>query len=127
MMMIEREKGQKLKERIKADYETYIQQLEAKSARDLIRLASEIADSQFVYDELMVESSFLDFADYLLEFDHPLGQAVHCWQEDQDFDHHEDLEHALWLGKETAIEGRRYTEPMKEPEPPALSQGVTMC
>lgn len=125
--MTEREKEQKLKERIKADYETYIQQLEAKSAQDLIRMASEIADTQFVYDELMVEGAFLDFADYLLEFDHPLGQAVHCWQEDQDFDHHEGLEHALWMDKENAIGRGMYMEPVKEPEPSVFGQEVTMC
>lgn len=41
--MIKHEQERRLKERLKANYETYIQQLKAKPAPDLIEMASEIA------------------------------------------------------------------------------------
>ncbi|MFR4783812.1 MAG: hypothetical protein ACLUAR_13745 [Pilosibacter sp.] len=49
--MQEHDKEQKLKERIKAGYETYIQQLKTKPAPDLIEMASEIAAAKLVYEE----------------------------------------------------------------------------
>lgn len=118
------QREQKLKERVKASYEAYIQQLKAKPAPDLIELASEIADTKFVYEELMVEGYFPDSINYLLQADDPLEKAVGCWLEDQDFDRHEDLEHALWVAKETDI-GRGLYAP--DGEAPVFSQGVAMC
>ena len=127
-MLSEHEKEQHLKERVKSSYEAYIQQLKAKPAPDLIEMASEIAATKFVYEELMVDGYFSDCIDYLLQFDDPLEQAVSCWQEDQDFDHHEDLEHALWSSKELDISRGIFTPSEQTGQgTPTLSQGVTMC
>lgn len=117
----EREKEEKLRERLKAEYESYRKQLGTKAPPDLIYMASEIAAVKFVYEELMVEGSFADCTDYLLHFANPLEAAVRDWLEDQDYDHHEDLEHALWIAKETEL---RKAEPVTLPSP---EQGVTMC
>lgn len=125
--MTEHEKEQKLKERLKANYETYIQQLNAKPAPDLIELVSEIAATKFVYEELSLEGAFSDCIDYLTQFENPLEQAVACWQADQDFDHHEDLEHALWVSKETDIAVGLYSPEESEQTSSTLGQGVTMC
>ena len=46
--MLEHDKEQKLKKRIKAGYETYIRQLKTKPAPDLIEMASEIAAAKLV-------------------------------------------------------------------------------
>ena len=73
------QREQKLKERVKASYEAYIQQLKNKPAPDLIEMASEIAAAKFVYEELMVEGYFPDSIDYLLQAADPLKKAVDCW------------------------------------------------
>lgn len=126
--MREHEQEQKLKERIKASYEAYIQRLKETPAPDLIEMASEIAATKFVYEELMVDGYFSDCIDYLLQFDDPLERAVSCWQENQDFDYHEDLEHALWSSKEIDI-SRGIFAPSEHSgqDTTMLSQGVTMC
>ena len=89
--MTEREKEQKLKERLRANYETYIQQLKTKPASDLIEMASEIAAAKFIYEELSVEGAFGDYADYLLQFENPLEVLMDGWLEEQNYDHHEEL------------------------------------
>lgn len=118
------QREQKLKERVKASYEAYIQQLKNKPAPDLIEMASEIAAAKFVYEELMVEGYFPDSIDYLLQAADPLKKAVDCWLEDQNFDRHEHLEHALWAAKEIDRNRGLY---VPDSEVPILSQGVTMC
>lgn len=125
--MTEKAKECRLRERIKENYEAYIRQLKTKPASDLIEMASEIAAAKFVYEELMVEGYFSDCADYLLEFENPLEAAVQCWIEDQDYDHHEDLEHALWIAKEIELRRAAPYPVEAESEVPRLSQGVTMC
>lgn len=119
-----KQREEKLKERVKASYDAYIQHLKEKPASDLIELASEIAATKFVYEELMVAGYFPDCTDYLMQADDPLKKAVDCWLEDQDFDRHEDLSHALWMAKEIEINRGLYTP---DSEAPAFSQGVTMC
>ena len=87
-------------------------------------MASEIAAAKFVYEELMVEGYFPDSIDYLLQAADPLKKAVDCWLEDQNFDRHEHLEHALWAAKEIDRNRGLY---VPDSEVPILSQGVTMC
>ena len=48
------------------------------------------------------------------------------WLEEQNYDHHEELDHALWNMAEKGIGESEY--PMAaEPASPATEQGVVMC
>lgn len=125
--MTEHDKERKLKERIKAGYEVYIKQLKAKPTSDLIKMASEIAAAKFIYEELSVEGAFEGCVDYLLQAENPLELAISDWMEDQDFDRHEDLEHALWVAKETAFHRGMYIPEEAEQKTATPYQGVTMC
>lgn len=124
--MQEQDKERKLKERLKANYEAYIQQLKQKPAPDLIEMASEIAAAKFIYEELSVEGAFSDYTDYLLQFENPLEVLKDGWMSEQNYDRHEELDHALWNMAEKGIGEGEY--PMVEkPAAPASRQGVVMC
>ena len=73
--MKEHDNELKLKMRLKADYDAYIQQFENKPASDVIEKAAEIAASQFVYEKLMMDGVLTEYAEsteYLLKADAPL-------------------------------------------------------
>lgn len=124
--MTEREKEQKLKERLKANYETYIQQLKTKPAPDLIEIASEIAAAKFIYEELSVEGAFGHYTDYLLQFENPLEVLKDGWLNRQNYDHHEELEDTVWRMVDKGIGVGDY--PMAEGSAlPVMGQGVAMC
>lgn len=124
--MTEHEKERRLKERIKSGYEAYIRQLKTKPAPDLIEMASEIAAARFIYEELSVEGAFSGYADYLLQFEHPLEAIRDSWIREQNYDHHEELDHILWNMADKGIGGGGC--PMAEmPAAPAMEQGVAMC
>lgn len=124
--MQEHDREQKLKERLKANYEAYIQQLKQKPVPDLIEMASEIAAARFIYEELNVEGAFSDYTDYLLQFETPLDVLKDGWLEGQNHDHHEELDHALWNMAERGFGEGEY--PMAEEDAqPVEGQGVVMC
>ena len=103
------DKERKLKERLKANYETYIRRLKAKPAPDLIEMASEIAAAKFIYEELEAEV----LRDY--------------WISEQSYDHHEELDHALRNMADKSISGGGFPMMEEASAGPALEQGVTMC
>ncbi len=73
--MKEHDNELKLKMRLKADYDAYIQQFENKPASDVIEKAAEIAASKFVYEKLMMDGVLTEYAEsteYLLKADAPL-------------------------------------------------------
>lgn len=125
--MTEREKEQRQKERLKANYEAYIQRLKAKPAPGLIKIASEIAAAKFIYRELEMEDAFSEYADALLQFENPLEALQDYWLGEQACDHHEELIHLLWnmTGKGIGVGGRSMTE--EAPTGPSMEQGVGMC
>lgn len=124
--MQEQDKERKLKERLKANYEAYIQQLKQKPAPDLIEMASEIAAAKFIYEELSIEGAFGDYANYLLQFENPLEVLKDGWIEAQNYDHHEELAHTLWKMAGQGVGEGEY--PMTaEPDQPVNGQGVVMC
>lgn len=125
--MTEQEKERRLKERLKANYETYVQQLKAKPAPDLIEMASEIAVAKFVYEELEVEGAFAEYADYLLQFENPLAVLRDHWISENTYDHHEELDHALWNMAEKGIGTGDYPLMGEGSESSTLEQGVAMC
>lgn len=124
---MKREKEEKLRERLKAGYETYIQQLKAKSPPDLIEMASEIAAAKFVYEELMVEGVLSEYTDYLLQFENPLEVLEDHWLSEQTYDHHEELDHVLWRMTDKGIGTGDYLMIEEPSAASSLEQGVAMC
>lgn len=120
------DKEAKLRERVKANYDAYIRQLQTKPAPDLIEMASEIAAAKFVYEELMVDGYFADSVDYLLEFEHPLELVRDAWLNGQNYDRHEELDSLIWNMADKGIGVCGHSPAPEEPRP-ALEQGVTMC
>lgn len=125
--MQEQDKERKLKERVKANYEAYIQKLKQKPALDLIEMAAEIAAARIVYEEITMAGGFLEYADYLLQFDNPLERILDQWSIDQS-EQHENLDSLLCYMAEEGIkeDGTVRQENAVSPEPD-LGQGVTMC
>ena len=117
------ENGRKLKERLKADYEAYIQELQEKPAEELIGMAEEIAATKLVYEELSVEGAFGEYAGYLLQFENPLEVLRDNWQGCEGYARHEEIDHMLWNMKDKGIGIGDY--PMAGEG--AQGQGVVMC
>lgn len=92
---MEREKEQKLRERLKANYEAYIQQLKEKPVPDQIEMATEISAVQFVYTELSLEGEYMEYLDYLLQFENPLEVVSNAWLDYEGYDYHEDMQFLL--------------------------------
>lgn len=112
-----------LKERLKANYEAYIQQMRQKPAEELIGMAEEIAATKLVYEELAVEGAFGEYAGYLLQFENPLEVLRDNWQDSGGYARHEEIDHMLWNMKDKGIGIGDY--PMAGEG--AQSQGVVMC
>lgn len=120
------EKETKLRERVKANYDDYIRQLQSKPAPDLIEMASEIAAAKFVYEELMMEGYFSDCTDYLLRFENPFVVVRDAWLDGQNYEHHEELNSLIWNMADKGIGIGDYL-PAPEKRQPTLEQGVAMC
>ncbi len=125
--MQEHDKEQKLKERIKSGYETYIQQLKTKPAPDLIEMASEIAAAKLVYEGLSADSVMAEYIDYLLQFENPFEVVRDEWHIGQEHDYHEELDHVLWCMANQGIGEGEYPMVENDAGCPSLEQGVTMC
>lgn len=119
-------KERKLKERLKANYEAYIQRLGQKPAGELIEMASEIAAAKFIYEELMAEWAAGEYADYLLRFEDPLEVLRDNWLGNEACDRHEEIGHMLWNMKDKEIGIGEY--PMAAQAGESIQgQGVVMC
>ena len=122
--MQEQDKERRLKERIKANYEAYIQQLKQKPVPDLIEMASEIAAAKFIYEELSAEdNAFHDYADYLLQFEDPLRMVKDNWLSEQAYTQRDELSDVLWDMAEKGFGVGTY----QMVDEPVSGQGVTMC
>ena len=120
------ENDRKLKERLKANYEAYITELEEKPAGELIEMAPEIAAAEFMYKELAAEGAFGEYAGYLLQFENPLELLRDSWQDNENCDCHEEIGHMLWNMKDKGIGIGDY--PMAEQAGEgAQGQGMAMC
>lgn len=116
-----------LKERMKADYEAYTEQLRQKPVEELIEMASEIAAVKFIYEELTVGGVFGEYSGYLLQFENPLEVIRDSWQEYEGFRHRDkELEQVLWSMKDMGTGIGDY--PMAEQTGEnTQSQEVVMC
>lgn len=120
------EKECKLRERMKAGYEAYIQQLKAKPAPDLIEMASEIAAAKFIYEKLELEGDFYECTDYLSQFENPLEVLRDQWLSMQNYDRHVELNRMIWNMAEKEF-GVDHYPLAKAPPGPSMEQGVAMC
>ncbi len=115
-----------LKERLKANYEAYIQQMRQKPAEELIGMAEEIAAAKLVYEELSVEGAFGEYAGYLLQVENPLEVLRDNWQDSGGYARHEEIDHMLWNMKDKEIGIGDYPMAVQAGES-TQSQGVVMC
>lgn len=118
------ENDRKLRARLKANYEAYITELKEKPAGELIGMAPEIAAAGFMYKELSVEGAFGEYAGYLLQFENPLELLRDSWQDNENCDRHEEIDHMLWDMKDKGIGIGDY--PMAE-QTGEGAQGMAMC
>lgn len=125
--MKEHEKEQKLIERIKAGYESYIRQLNTKPVPDLIEMASEIAAAKLIYEGLSVDGAMAEYVDYLLQFENPFEVVLDKWDMDQNYDYQEELEHVLWRMVDKGICEGEYLMAESDVGCSSSEQGVTMC
>ena len=122
----EKQLEKKLRDRIEANYRSYIQQLQSKPAADLIEQASEIAAVTLVCDELMGCCNPGE-AEYLLRFEDPLRLVSDQWLAEQNVSHSDELGHVLLQGAQGAGVGGagRFAllqEPVPVARPVALEQ-----
>lgn len=123
---MEREKERKLKERLKANYETYIQQLRQKPAEDLIEMATEIAAAKIIYEELSKGEGYGEYTDYLLQFEDPLEVLRENWQGSEGYTLYMELDHMLFEMKDKQIGIGDYPMAEGAGESPQ-NQEVVMC
>lgn len=125
-MTVEREKEKKLKERLKANYESYIQKLRQKPAEDLIGMASEIAAAKIIYEELSGEGGYGEYTDYLLQFEDPLEVLRENWQGNEGYALYMELDHMLYVMQDKQIGVGDYPMAEGAGESPQ-NQEVVMC
>ena len=87
--MREEQKGKRLKERLRAEYQTCIRTLMAKLPPDLMEQAAEIAAATLVYQQLHENGWSGEFLDYLLQFENPLEMVKDMYQQEQEGIHRE--------------------------------------
>ena len=85
-----------LQKRLDQGYTDYMEQLQGKTASELIELASEIAAVQMIREELVLACSEEDIK-FLLRLKNPLTVLREYWNTGVDYyDHTEELGHMLW-------------------------------
>ena len=125
----EKQLEKKLRDRIEANYRSYIQQLQSRPAADLIEQASEIAAVKLVYDEL-IDCCNADDTEYLLRFEDPLRLVSDQWLAEQNVSHRDELGHALWNITDKGLGEGEYAmlEPARDGSKMAgPDQGVRLC
>jgi hypothetical protein len=125
----EKQLEKKLRDRIEANYRSYIQQLQSRPAPDLIQQAAEIASAKLVYDELM-DCCSAGYAEYLLRFENPLRLVSDQWLAEQSVSHSNELGHVLWSITDKGLGEGEYAmlEPARDgPEEAGPDQGVQLC
>jgi hypothetical protein len=125
-MDMERKKlEKKLQERIEANYQSYLKQLQNRPAADLIEQAAEIAAVKLVYDELMGGCK-PDHAEYLLRFENPLQLVSDRWQTEQNLSHSDEMDHVLWSITDKGLGEGDYTM-LEDGQTPSQKEGVRLC
>ena len=94
--MDRKEIEKKLRDKLEANYQIYIRQLQNKPSADLIEQAAEIAAAKLVYAELKGGGYNLDYLEYLLRFENPLEVVRNAWLDESNVAHRQEMDHDLW-------------------------------
>ena len=94
--MTDKEMMEILQKKLDRNMAVYQKEWLQKPASELVDMASEIAATKFVYDEISGGGYPSDYMEYLLRFDNPLEVIKDQWISEQTVDYSEELSHALW-------------------------------
>lgn len=86
-----------LRKKLDKSMALYKKEWQQKSSSELVDMASEIAATKFVYDEISGGSYPSDYMEYLLRFENPLEVLKDQWISEQTVDYSEEVNHALWM------------------------------
>lgn len=115
----------KLKERVEANYRSYLMQMQNKLATEIIGQAAEIAATKLVYDELM-KGCKEDYTDYLLRFENPLELVRDQWMIVQNESYSQELVYVLWQITDKGLGEGEYAL-LNEQSVAGLEEGVHLC
>ena len=124
--MTEKEIRKKLQNRLEANYQAYIRQIQSRPASDLIEQATEIAAAKLVYDELRECDFPAENLEYLLRFENPLKVVRDQWLQEQNTVRDEEMSHVLWSISDKGDPEQLYALE-KETQGGGVEEGVRMC
>lgn len=125
MDMDKKKLEKKLKERVEANYRSYLMQIQNKPAAEIIGQATEIAAAKLVYEELM-KGCNEDYAEYLLRFENPLELVRDQWMIVQNESCSQELEYVLWEITDKGLGEGDYA-PVNEQNVKDWEEGVHLC
>ena len=125
MDMDQKKREKKLKERVEANYRSYLMQMQNKPATEIIGQAAEIAAAKLVYDELM-KGCKEDYTEYLLRFENPLELVRDQWMIVQNESYSQELEYVLWQITDKGLGEEDYAL-VNEQSVAELEEGVHLC
>lgn len=125
MDMDQKKLEKKLKERVEANYRSYLMQMQNKPATEIIEQAAEIAATKLVYDELM-KGCNEDYTEYLLRFENPLELVRDQWMIVQNESYSQELEYVLWQITDKGLGDGEYAL-VNEQSVAELEEGVHLC
>ncbi len=120
-----RKMERKLKERIEANYRSYLEGLQNKTVNELVEQAAEIAAVKLVYEELL-DGCSPEYMEYLLRFENPLELVSDQWLSEQNAAHSDEMAHVLWEITDKGLGEGDYAMAEK-PMPSNLNEGVQLC
>ncbi len=93
---MKRELKERLQQRLQENYTVFMEQLQGKTASELIAMAPEITAVQQLHEQLLIACND-DDTEFLLRFDNPLELVRGYWvSEITDSDFSEEIGHTLW-------------------------------
>ncbi len=93
---MESELKERLRQRLQENYAAFMEQLQGKTASELIAMAPEITAVQQLHEELL-DACDDDDAAFLLRFDDPLELVRGYWEaEITGYDHSGEMGHMIW-------------------------------
>lgn len=117
---------QALRERLITGYGEYMKELHKKTPEELIGKAEEIAAVKLIYEELVIEKMYEEYAGYLQQFANPLEAVKDHWLYHQNCDSSEQLDYVLWNMEDKGISASDYPS-AGQPAEETGQQGVVMC
>lgn len=115
-----------LRQKIAQGWSDYKTNILWRPSSEVFDCAGEIAAARFCYEQLTenLNGYPAEYLEYLLRFEDPLPVVQEQWASEQDVDHGEEFEHALWTLLSTR--DAEYNYPL-DPDWPAEQHGPTMC